>query len=312
MSLNNGASDWSLTGLSDAIYSYITVATQLIVGAISAATTGFAVTIKGAVNSTKSGIIDIISSGGTRVWNMTTDSNNHMSFNYTPTSLNDVLHLSPLGISANQTSANVYDIEGPQIVGTASTNQLGIRKGNAGTALFFNVAANPASTDRSLTLSDPGANDTVAYLNLAQTMAAKTLTNCASITMSTTGGTAFNYGKSTSNATTWQHGANASASTTVKYCRWGPMYILIIPVFTFVTSGSATADITSNTAIDADFRPNRVLSGYVSVINNGSQENGFVILDAAGVLTLRRDTASNWTTASSCGANESHICVLLA
>ena len=94
-----------------------------------------------------------------------------------------------------------------------------------------------------------------------------------------------------------------SSSVTLQLQKIGSFVRVHVPVFT-LTSGTGTNTLSSNTAIDAAFRPAGTVSGLCVVRDNASAQAtpGQIVVTTGGILQITRDgTGAAFTNSSTVG-----------
>lgn len=115
-------------------------------------------------------------------------------------------------------------------------------------------------------------------------------------------------------ATTWTFDGSGgtSGSVTLAMHKVGNFVTLRIPAVT-ATSGTGSTVFTTNTAIDAAFRPSSTQAAACTMVfNNGAGVSGagVIIINTSGILQFYRDnTGAAFTNASTCGIANSPITI---
>lgn len=193
---------------------------------------------------------------------------------------------------------------------TGASNQLVIQPGGAGNSLTL-TAANPASASRTLTLPDPGGNDSVVYLALNQTLTNKTLTSptlttpslgVATATSVTFGTTALNYYEEGTHVTNWTGIWAAPQAGTLSFVRVGKSVTLTFP--DILSTASVATFITNSVALPVSIRPSVKNDFPVRITDNGTQPTaaGLIRMNTDGSVNIYKDlNSSNFTAANSGG-----------
>jgi hypothetical protein len=92
-------------------------------------------------------------------------------------------------------------------------------------------------------------------------------------------------------------GCTTSPTGTVRYSRQGNLVSLFIPTIT-ATSNTTAATLTG---VPAALRPANAVFSFAIITDNGTNEDGSVIVETSGVITLRRGDAAAFTSSGTKG-----------